>query len=112
MCSRNFPFVELARIGFICQDIGVDKIIEIAYLASSVKPNEVPMGIQTVRVDEIRVRVLPDGSMRRADAARYLGYSEKTLANMATRGEGPPPLKVRGRVFYRLNDLDAFVRGE
>jgi hypothetical protein len=72
----------------------------------------IPMGIEAVRIDEVRVRVLPDGRMRRADAARYLGYSEKTLANMAARDEGPKALKIRGRVFYRLDDLDAFVRGE
>jgi hypothetical protein len=63
-------------------------------------------------IDKVRVRVLPDGRVRRADAARYLDCSEKTLANMATRGEGPTPLKVCGRIFYRLDDLDAFIRGE
>ncbi len=31
-------------------------------------------------VDQVRVRVLPDGRMTRRDAAAYLGFAEKTLA--------------------------------
>ena len=31
-------------------------------------------------IEQVRVRVLPDGRMSRKDAATYLGRAEKTLA--------------------------------
>lgn len=63
-------------------------------------------------VDRVRVRVLPDGRLRRGDAALYLGHSAKTLAMWQLQGKGPRSVKVGGRVFYFKADLDAFVRGE
>lgn len=62
------------------------------------------MGIQNVIV-----RVLPDGRVSRAYAAAFLGVSPKTLANWATAGLGPKPHKVGGRVFYYECNLRAFV---
>jgi hypothetical protein len=49
--------------------------------------------------------------MTRADAARYLGHAEKTLAMWALNGRGPRWVKVGGRIFYYLADLDTFIRG-
>lgn len=63
-------------------------------------------------VDQVRVRILPDGRMTRADAAKYLGHAEKTLAMWQLNGKGPPSKKVGGRVFYYRADLDRFIRGE
>jgi hypothetical protein len=65
-----------------------------------------------VDIERVRVRVLPDGRVKREDAARYLGFATKTLANLQNQGIGPRAVKVRGRVFYYLDDLDAFIRGE
>lgn len=62
-------------------------------------------------VEQVRVRVLPDGRMTRQDAARYLGLAEKTLAMWTLTGRGPKWLKVGGRAFYFKTDLDAFIRG-
>ena len=62
-------------------------------------------------VEQVRVRILPDGRMARADAALYLGHQPKTLAMWALQGKGPRSLKVGGRVFYFKEDLDAFIRG-
>lgn len=63
-------------------------------------------------VDQPRVRVLPDGRMNRADAARYLGCKPKTLAMWKLQGKGPRSVKVGGLRYYYQNDLDAFIRGE
>lgn len=63
-------------------------------------------------VEQVRVRILPDGRMTRADAARYLGYEPKTLSMWQLQGKGPRPVRVGGRVFYYKQDLDAFIRGE
>lgn len=63
-------------------------------------------------IEQVRCRVLPDGRMSRHDAAKYLGLKEKTLAMWALAGKGPRTVKVGGRVFYYLVDLDRFVRGE
>jgi hypothetical protein len=62
-------------------------------------------------IDQVRVRVLPDGRMTRQDAARYLGHQSKTLSMWQLQGKGPRSVKVGGRVFYYRDDLDKFVRG-
>ena len=62
-----------------------------------------------MQIEEVRVRVLPDGRLSRADAARFLGLAPGTLANWDSRGEGPKSVSVAGRVFYYLRDLEAFV---
>ncbi len=69
-------------------------------------------GLADAPVEQVRVRVLPDGRMSREDAARYLGRKSKTLAMWALQGKGPPMVKVGGRVFYFRDDLDGFVRGD
>jgi len=51
----------------------------------------------------------PDGRVSRALAAEFLGFSGKTLANWSVRGLGPRSVRVDGRVFYYLTDLNAFV---
>lgn len=58
------------------------------------------------------VNMTPDLRLKRPDAAAYLGISAKTLANYKIRGKGPRCIKVAGRCFYYLADLEAFVRGE
>jgi hypothetical protein len=64
-------------------------------------------------VEQVRVRVLPDGRISREDAARYLGHtSSQTLATWQVQGKGPRSVKVGGRIFYFREDLDAFVRGD
>lgn len=59
-------------------------------------------------VDNVRVRVLPDGRVSRSDAAAFLGVAPKTMACWASLGLGPMPKKVGGRVYYKLVDLEAF----
>lgn len=59
--------------------------------------------------EHIKVRVLPDGRLSRADAARFLGMTPKTLSAWQTAGFGPMPRHVGSRVFYRLHDLESFV---
>ena len=63
-------------------------------------------------IEQVNVRVLPDGRMTRRDAAKYLGVADKTLAMWAMGGRGPRLVKVGGRIFYYREDLDAFIRGE
>lgn len=57
---------------------------------------------------EVKVRILPDGRIPRADAAKFLGLEVATMAAWGVRGTGPRPRKVGGRVFYYLRDLEAF----
>jgi hypothetical protein len=68
--------------------------------------------IAEAAVEQVRVRVLPDGRMSRKDAAAYLGRAEKTLAMWALEGKGPRSVLVGGRRFYFKESLDAFIRGE
>ncbi|MCD6056412.1 MAG: hypothetical protein K0R12_1374 [Gammaproteobacteria bacterium] len=59
--------------------------------------------IQSVLVD-----MFPDGRFNVENAARYLGLSPKTLATLRVNGQGPRFIK-RGRIFYYLDDLDAWL---
>lgn len=59
-------------------------------------------------IEQVRVRVLPDGRVTRSDAATYLGLKPKTLACWKSLGIGPRTILVGGRAFYRLTDLEAF----
>ena len=60
-------------------------------------------------MDTIHITMFPDGRMDRPNAARYTGFSVKTLAMHASTGTGPRFQKVGGRVFYRREDLDAWL---
>lgn len=57
----------------------------------------------------IEVRTFPDGRMDTENAAKYIGCSTKTLANMRTAGIGPAFVK-RGRIFYFQDDVDKWLR--
>lgn len=61
---------------------------------------------------EVMVSVLPDGRVSRADAAKFLGYQPKTLAEWHRLGTGPKSQMVGGRRFYFLKDLQAFVQAK
>ncbi len=50
----------------------------------------------------------PDGRLDTANAAIYLGLSQKTLAMMRSSGKSPPFIK-RGRIFYYRSDLDEWL---
>ncbi len=63
-------------------------------------------------VDQVRVRILPDGRMTRKDAAAYPGRKPKTLAMWELEGKGPKSVKVGGRRFYFKDVLDAYICGE
>ena len=67
---------------------------------------------QEPAIEQVRVRVLPDGRLARKDAAKYLGRAEKTLAMWEMEKKGPSSVLVGGRRFYFKDALDAFVRGE
>jgi len=49
------------------------------------------------------------GRMKVADAARYIGLSQSTLDTMRSKGRGPRYLRIGGRVYYRKDDLDAYI---
>ncbi len=59
---------------------------------------------------EININVLPDGRMDRDSAAAYLGMKPHTLVKWAIQEKGPRFVRVGGRVFYFLADLDAFIQ--
>lgn len=61
---------------------------------------------------EVKVRVLPDGRLNRANAALYLGRSPKTLAEWTRLGLGPKSFLVGGRRFYHLSDLQRFAHAD
>ncbi len=62
-------------------------------------------------IEQVRVRILPDGRMDRRNAAKYLGKKPKTLAMWALEGR-LRGFKVGGRCYYYKEALDAFIRGD
>lgn len=58
------------------------------------------------------VNVTPDGRVSRAEAARFLGFQPKTLAEWHRLGIGPRSMMVGGRRFYHLDELRAYASGE
>jgi len=71
-----------------------------------------PAGGDGAGIDQTRVRVLPDGRLTRRDAARYLGYQPKTLAMWHTQGKGPRCVRIGGRCFYYIQELNVYIRDE
>lgn len=60
----------------------------------------------------VTIQATPDGRVSRHEAARILGYNTKTLAEWQRLGRGPKSVRVGGRRFYKLSDLERFARGE
>lgn len=58
------------------------------------------------------VHITPDGRVSRVEAARFLGFKPKTLAEWHRLGIGPASFLVGGRRFYRLDELERYARGE
>lgn len=48
--------------------------------------------------------------LRGGPAAEYLGISASTLDKMRHEGRGPRYLKLGGRVFYQVEDLDSYIQ--
>ncbi len=71
-----------------------------------------PVEIETVAIEPVRVRVLPNGNMDSNNAAKYLDRAPKTLAMWRMQGRGPPWWKCGGRVLYNKEALDAYLRGK
>jgi hypothetical protein len=55
------------------------------------------------------VNFYPDGRLNAENAAKYLGYSCKTLAMWRCDGKGPVFIKGGGKVFYFKKDLDEWI---
>lgn len=59
----------------------------------------------------IEVVTYPDGRMDTKNTSTYTGLSEKTLAMMRCKGNGPKFVK-RGRVFYFQADVDDWLNAQ
>ena len=59
-------------------------------------------------IQSVSISTYPDGRVDSKNASLYLGLKEKTLAMMRSSGNGPRFIK-RGKIFYFLDDLDAWL---
>lgn len=55
--------------------------------------------------------VSPTGMISRNNAALALGITPKTMCEWASKGIGPGPVRVGGRVFYRWAEVSDFANG-
>ena len=60
-------------------------------------------------VDVSRVVATPHGRVSRVEAAKFLGFKPKTLAEWHRKGLGPRSQMVGGRRFYALDELVRYV---
>lgn len=67
------------------------------------------MSLSAIR--PIEVVTYPDGRMDTKNTSTYTGLSEKTLAMMRCKGNGPKFVK-RGRVFYFQADVDDWLNAQ
>ena len=58
-----------------------------------------------------RLIVSPTGMISRKNAAAALGIKSKTMCEWASKGMGPRPVKVGGRIFYCWADVSDFATG-
>jgi predicted site-specific integrase-resolvase len=58
--------------------------------------------------DRERIQILASGLVRPQEAARFLGFSAKTLANWRYEGKGPKWVRRGGRIFYEYAALKAW----
>lgn len=54
----------------------------------------------------------PRATLDTREAGHYIGIAPATLVTWRSRGEGPPFLKLGGRVAYRRSDLDAWLSAQ
>lgn len=60
----------------------------------------------------VRIMILPSGKVDRANAAKALNRTPKTLAEWKAKGIGPRSQTIGGREFYDWGEVQAFMRGE
>lgn len=60
----------------------------------------------------VQVDILPDGRMTTENAAKYTGFSVSTLAHYRMTDEGPPFVKIGGKVFYKKAQVDKWLRAK
>lgn len=63
-------------------------------------------------IEYLKVRVLPDNRVDSGNTGIALNKTPKTLANWRSKGIGPRPIKVGGRIFYDWPEVLAMARGE
>lgn len=61
-------------------------------------------------IEHVAVISFPNGRLNTKNAAAYCGLSPGTMANYRISGNGPKFSK-KGRVFYRIVDLDEWLSG-
>jgi hypothetical protein len=60
-------------------------------------------------IEQVAVRMLPDGRLSRVDAAAYLGVATQTLAVWASKKIGPKQVRIGSKVFYFRAELDRYI---
>jgi hypothetical protein len=75
-------------------------------------PSIQEVGLLNQKDMALMVQATPDGRVNRNEAARFLGFKPKTLAEWQRLGIGPRSFMVGGRRFYFLAELEQYANGE
>lgn len=59
----------------------------------------------------VEIEITPDGRVARTEAARFLGFKPKTMAEWQRLGVGPRSFLVGGRRFYWFAELQEYASG-
>lgn len=60
-------------------------------------------------VERPTIRATGAGRVDEDDAAKYLGVSSRKMRQMRAADEGPSYARIGNRIWYALNDLDAYI---
>ena len=65
-----------------------------------------------INIDQVKIRVLPDGRVSLKDAAKFIGVSYSGITAMVADDRGPRTKKVGGRRFSTLDWLHEYVAAD
>lgn len=65
-----------------------------------------------VGIERVNVRIFPDNRITRADFAKMINRTTKTVSMWSAKGWGPRCIDVGGRIFHDYAECQAMARGE
>lgn len=64
------------------------------------------------QVEKVSIRLFPDNRITRADWAKMINRTTKTVTMWSAKGWGPRSIPVGGRIFHDYGECQAMARGE
>lgn len=63
-------------------------------------------------VERVSIRIFPDNRITRADWAKMINRTAKTVTMWSSKGWGPKAIPVGGRIFHDYSECQSMASGE